>query len=386
MIYINILLSIVALRILPNRKWQVTVGSRLFIITRQNLMKTILAAEILFVTICRKYTVGDDLRMYVRLFEAVKKYSWRDLLNSKFETGYLIFTWAIRELSNNAQFFIVVTGILTVGLYLREIFRKSYDVFLVMYLALTFGFFFFQFSILRQAIAMALFMIAVDKLENRKWIEYILLVLVAGTFHASAFVCLLLVFVSFLPWEAWAFSEDSLKGTINSLYDVQSRFSWVDKVLRPQLFFKQSLKERTALAEEVFLKRLFLARQNDTISYAISQILDKKGRLGADWLSRSCFISSRQLERLFHEYIGITPKKLCNLVRYQCLWNEILRNPGFRVQDAVYKYGYTDQSHLMREFKRYHTMDIKNALAYAQGIPLSAEGNVGNIQYFPQSL
>lgn len=200
MIYINILLSIVALRILPNRKWQVTVGSRLFIITRQNLMKTILAAEILFVTICRKYTVGDDLRMYVRLFEAVKKYSWRDLLNSKFETGYLIFTWAISELSNNAQFFIVVTGILTVGLYLREIFRKSYDVFLVMYLALTFGFFFFQFSILRQAIAMALFMIAVDKLENRKWIEFILLVLVAGTFHASAFVCLLLVFVSFLPW------------------------------------------------------------------------------------------------------------------------------------------------------------------------------------------
>ncbi len=192
--------------------------------------------------------------------------------------------------------------------------------------------------------------------------------------------------IRFYAWEAWAFSEDSLKGTINSLYDVQSRFSWVDKVLRPQLFFKQSLKERTALAEEVFLKRLFLARQNDTISYAISQILDKKGRLGADWLSRSCFISSRQLERLFHEYIGITPKKLCNLVRYQCLWNEILRNPGFRVQDAVYKYGYTDQSHLMREFKRYHTMDIKNALAYAQGIPLSAEGNVGNIQYFPQSL
>lgn len=30
---------------------------------------------------------------------------------------------------------------------------------------------------------------------------------------------------------------------------------------------------------------------------------------------------SRQLERLFHEYIGMTPKKLGKLVRYQFLWN-----------------------------------------------------------------
>lgn len=34
----------------------------------------------------------------------------------------------------------------------------------------------------------------------------------------------------------------------------------------------------------------------------------------------------------------------------QCLWNEVLRNPGLRILDAVEWYGYTDQSHLMREF------------------------------------
>ena len=91
-------------------------------------------------------------------------------------------------------------------------------------------------------------------------------------------------------------------------------------------------------------------------------------------LAKECFISSRQLERLFGEYIGITPKKLCSLVRYQCLWNEILRNPGFHIQDAVHKYRYTDQAHLMREFRRYHTMDIRSAKIYACG-------DVGNIQY-----
>ena len=200
MIYIVILVSIAAVKLLPNQKWQIMVGSRLFVITRQDFLKVMLAVEILAITVCRKYTVGADLRMYIRIFESVNKYSWRDLLNSKFETGYMIFTRGIRDLSDNPQVFIAVTGILTVGVYLREIFRKSYNAFLVMYLLLTFGFFFFQFSMLRQAMAMAIFVVAVEKLENRKWIEYFVLVLLAGTFHASAFICLLLVFVGFLPW------------------------------------------------------------------------------------------------------------------------------------------------------------------------------------------
>ena len=76
-------------------------------------------------------------------------------------------------------------------------------------------------------------------------------------------------------------------------------------------------------------------------------------------------MSTRQLERLFHEYVGITPKKLSNLIRYQFLWRDILCEPDFDVIDAVYKYGYTDQSHLMREFKRYHSMDINSAKAVA---------------------
>lgn len=69
----------------------------------------------------------------------------------------------------------------------------------------------------------------------------------------------------------------------------------------------------------------------------------------------------RQMERLFCEYIGITPKKLSNLVRYQCLWRDIVSQSRFNITDAVHKYGYTDASHLMREFKRYYFMNIRDA-------------------------
>lgn len=177
--------------------------------------------------------------------------------------------------------------------------------------------------------------------------------------------------IRFFAWQAAAFSEDSLKGTVNGCFDVGSRFSRLDRLFSQQLFEADSLEERSLLAEELLLDwlgQMASPRRHRAVDQAVEQILCQKGALSTDWLARECFISSRQLERLFHEYIGITPKKLCGLVRYQYLWNEIIRTPGFRVLDGVSRYGYTDQSHLMREFRRYHTMDIPQAVIYGKSL------------------
>lgn len=183
--------------------------------------------------------------------------------------------------------------------------------------------------------------------------------------------------IRFYAWGACAFSEDSLKDTLNGYFDVQSRFHWLDRLLRPRLSENRGLEERIKIVENLFLQRLSGAKEHTAVQRAITQILLHKGALNAAELAKDVFISDRQLERIFHEYIGITPKKLCNLVRYQSVWNDVLRNPAFQVQDAVWRYGYTDQSHLLREFKRYHMMDIQTARKYAY--------HVGNIQY-PQDV
>lgn len=114
-------------------------------------------------------------------------------------------------------------------------------------------------------------------------------------------------------------------------------------------------------------------RENTVVNDTIQNILINKGSLDIAKLAKESFVSTRQLERLFHEYVGITPKKLSNLIRYQFLWREILCEPDFDVLSAVHKFGYTDQSHLLREFKRYHSMDIHNAR-------MMAFKDVGNIQ------
>ena len=167
--------------------------------------------------------------------------------------------------------------------------------------------------------------------------------------------------IRFYAWSAYLFSEDSLAGTANGQYDVRERYAWLDKELRRSLPEPGTLSARARLAETLLIKKLETARSNKLVDSAVNDILRHQGTLEITQLSKQNFISSRQLERLFYEHIGIAPKKLSNLVRYQCLWRDIVSQRHFDITNAVHKYGYTDSSHLMREFKRYHSMSIRDA-------------------------
>ena len=162
-------------------------------------------------------------------------------------------------------------------------------------------------------------------------------------------------------WSAYAFADDSLQSTINGYFDISSRFEWLDNSIRPRLLELKILQEKISFTEQVLLKRLLDVRENAVVNDMIQNILINKGSMDMAKLAKESFVSTRQLERLFHEYVGITPKKLSNLIRYQFLWRDILCELDFDVLSAVHKFGYTDQSHLLREFKRYHSIDIHDA-------------------------
>lgn len=179
--------------------------------------------------------------------------------------------------------------------------------------------------------------------------------------------------IRFYAWSAYAMAEDSLRFTMNGYFEVDSLFQWLDTVIRPELSGLKTLQERTSFAERLLCGRLSGVKENKTVDQTIQNILINRGSLEVSDLARESFVSTRQLERLFHEYIGITPKKLSNLIRYQFLWRDLLCETDFDVLNAVHKYGYTDQSHLLREFKRYHSMDMRSARTLAFQ-------DVGNIQ------
>lgn len=179
--------------------------------------------------------------------------------------------------------------------------------------------------------------------------------------------------IRFYAWGAYAFAEDSLKSTANTYDEIGARFEWFDRLIRPKLPELISIREMVSYAELLLTRKIKKTRENQIVNHAVDNILISKGSMEVSGLAKELFVSSRQLERLFHEYVGITPKKLGNLVRYQFLWRDILSEPDFHILNAVHRYGYADQSHLLREFRRYHSMDVHSAKRLALK-------DVGNIQ------
>ena len=172
--------------------------------------------------------------------------------------------------------------------------------------------------------------------------------------------------IRFYPWASALFAEDSISGVRNQCWETGRLFAGLEKQLRPYLFEIRGLSAFIAVAQPLLLKALHSERQNSSVMNAVYDMIAAKGAMPASAVADRHQLSLRQLERLFAEHIGIPPKQFSSLVRYQLLLREWLYSPAFDVQDAVCRYGYTDQAHLLKEFKKFHTMTPGEAKRYAR--------------------
>jgi AraC-like DNA-binding protein len=103
------------------------------------------------------------------------------------------------------------------------------------------------------------------------------------------------------------------------------------------------------LFEPLFEKIKF----NEKIIKAIDRIISHQGNISLKELEEYIDLSNRQLRRLFQNYLGYSPKKFCNIVRFFDLFKELIKNNIDNLSSKAYEFGYCDQSHLNKEFKKF---------------------------------
>ena len=107
--------------------------------------------------------------------------------------------------------------------------------------------------------------------------------------------------------------------------------------------------------ENALLLTLGAGSQEDVrpIQHAINLIDTSYGDIKVRDVASSCNLSERQLERLFLEQVGITPKLYARIRRFRSILN-VFADPASdekpRLAELAAEYGYVDQSHLMRDF------------------------------------
>lgn len=148
----------------------------------------------------RHYEVGSaDSLHYYEHWEEMSLYSYSGLKSyieiARFEPGYCVFVWVFSQIFPNGQILFILTAFFFTFAVCRYIYINSKDPELsfVMYICL--GLYTFMVQGLRQSIAMSICLFAIEFIKKRKIIPFVLLVLLAFTFHQSAIVFLLAYFL-----------------------------------------------------------------------------------------------------------------------------------------------------------------------------------------------
>lgn len=84
---------------------------------------------------------------------------------------------------------------------------------------------------------------------------------------------------------------------------------------------------------------------------AIKQMEDSAGLVRVEVVASRVGVSTRQLERLFAHHVGLSPKQLLRVTRFQQVLTALQAPHGSRWPDLAVRLGYYDQAHFINDFR-----------------------------------
>ena len=106
------------------------------------------------------------------------------------------------------------------------------------------------------------------------------------------------------------------------------------------------------------IEKWLLSRLEESAFYnfnrvgASLQLLFLNNSINVDDIAQRACLSRKQFERVFFNAVGMKPKEYSNVVRFQkSLW--LMQNGNRDFADIAYTCGYADQSHFIRECRKY---------------------------------
>lgn len=156
----------------------------------KNFIFLLSVLQLILVQGLRNINLGSDMPFYWMYYDNQLSYSIFNLGFSRFEILFKFLTKIISSISTNKQLYLLIISFLSNIPISILVFKKSKNPIMSLLLFLSFGFYNFNFSGLRQAIAFAITFYSYKYIVDKKIIKFILSILCAYFFHSSALVFL----------------------------------------------------------------------------------------------------------------------------------------------------------------------------------------------------
>lgn len=138
-------------------------------------------------------------------------YSYENFVKSNFDFsniswtfgdnfGFDVFSIILKSLGFSTNGYLMVFAIITYVIYIWFIHKYSTDFLMSMFLFICL-IFTFPLAAIKQCVAVAFCLLAVDKAINKKWFWFVFWIFIAETFHAYSFMYLIVPLLFFVPWQ-----------------------------------------------------------------------------------------------------------------------------------------------------------------------------------------
>jgi AraC-like DNA-binding protein len=141
-----------------------------------------------------------------------------------------------------------------------------------------------------------------------------------------------------------------LKGRVVALEDLFGRLAGL---VREELLDSPAWEERFAIVDRFLLARIAGAEDPPaSLAWALSRLHHTRGALEIGSLTAELGCSRRYLIGLFNDHVGLPPKLLARILRFEHAL-ELAERGGIGWAEIAHRCGYYDQAHMIGDFQQF---------------------------------
>ncbi|WP_106915459.1 helix-turn-helix domain-containing protein [Chryseobacterium aurantiacum] len=154
------------------------------------------------------------------------------------------------------------------------------------------------------------------------------------------------------PWAVFDLLELPSEKTENGTHIFEHPVVQLHPALH-HLITQGQIEEAISLVEQYFIKLHEQITVDSLLFKAGAAMRKNYGAIPVNQVADSAHTTARTLERKFKQSSGHTVKDVSGIMRFEQIRNRLWHAPETSIAALAQEFGYTDQSHLSREFKRY---------------------------------
>lgn len=143
-----------------------------------------------------RINIGIDYKSYKNIFNEISILPFNQINEHEIEIGYGLLNKIVSIYTDNFGVLIAICSIITVGIMIFVIYKNSTSYALSIYLYVALSFYYMAYNLTRQGIAISITIVGIKYIKEKKLIKYLLVILLASTFHYSALIMIPIYFIS----------------------------------------------------------------------------------------------------------------------------------------------------------------------------------------------